>query len=354
MSKYLQLLKGSYADWTEDEATRLGASLAYYTVLSIAPLLIVVIAVIGLVFGQEAARGQVVEQMRGMVGQDAARSIQEMIQAAQKPKTGTIATILGIITLILAASGVVAELKSSLNKIWEVKAPAASGILGIARERLFSFAMVLAIGFLLLVSLGVSAALAGLGKFFGGFLPAPEAVLHAGNFVLSFIVITALFAMIYKFLPDAKVEWHDVWRGATATALLFVIGKFILGLYLGKAGVASAYGAAGSLVVLLVWVYYSAQIFFFGAEFTQVYANTYGSKIRAENAPEATDKKPHNVPEPKHTEAPARQAGSRVAAAPRPPGKMTAVGGLALAGGILGLRFWNRLSSAMRDRQPLR
>jgi membrane protein len=356
MSSFGELLKQAYADWTEDEAARLGASLAYYTVLSIAPLLIVLIAVIGLVYGQEAARGQIVQEMSSVVGSEAAKSLEDIINNAQQPATGTIATILGLITLVFGASGVVAELQASLNKIWEVKAPPVSGILGMARQRIFSFGMVLAIGFVLLVSLVLSAAVAGAGKFLGGVLPIPEAVLQAANLGLSFLVITTLFALIYKYLPDVRIAWNDVWRGAAATALLFVIGKFLLGLYLGKAGIGSAYGAAGSLVVLLVWVYYSAQIFFFGAEFTQVYANRYGSRIVAEKGAEPQEPRKQTVLPPPLPPRPARHpvpAAAQISSA-KPPGKFAAVGGLAIAAGVLGARFWNRVNGGVQAATPSR
>jgi membrane protein len=337
--------------------------LAIYTALSIAPLLIVLIAVIGLFFGEQAARGQIVAEIGSLVGQDTARTIEEAIVRAQQPASGAIATILSLITLIVGASGVVAELKTSLNRIWDVKLVDAGGIWGIIRQRLFSFAMILGIGFVLLVSLAMSAVLAGIGKFFGEFLPVPEPLLYLANMLLSFVVITAMFALIYKYLPDVEVAWSDVWKGAAFTAVLFVIGKFLLGLYLGKAAVGSAYGAAGSLVVLLVWVYYSAQIFFFGAEVTQVYANMYGSRIRPAKGAELTESppqikredhgraaQPHLRPQPAAVSASVGNRGNRAsvpidsaaAGLGKPPGKLAAMGGLAIAAGVIGLRLWNR------------
>ena len=202
------------------------------------------------------------------MGPDGAKAIRGMIEHAQKPVSGIFASIIGLITLLFGASGVFGELRSALNKIWEVKPETSSGILAMIRVRFFSFGMVLAVGFLLLVSLIISAALAAIGKFFGGLLPMPEFVLSGINFVVSLLAIAVLFALIFKYVPETKIAWKDVWVGALATALLFTIGKFLIGFYLGKAGVGSAYGAAGSLIVVIIWVYYSSLIFFFGAEFT--------------------------------------------------------------------------------------
>lgn len=263
--------------WNKHNVPKLGAALSYYTIFSIAPLMIVVVAIIGFAFGRQAAQGQIMAQIQDMIGRDGAQAIQTVIANADQPKTGAIATILGLITLFLGASGVLTELRDSLNRIWEVKADSSGGLWRIVRDRLASFGMVLAIGFLLLVSLMLSAAIAAAGKFMGGLLPVPAIVLQLVNMVFSFIVIAALFALIYRFLPDDQIEWDDVAIGSLVTALLFTLGKFAIGLYLGKAGIGSAYGAAGSLVVVLAWVYYSAQIFFFGAEFTHVYSMRHGS-----------------------------------------------------------------------------
>ena len=273
------LLKQTVSEWLEDRASRLGAGLAYYTAVSLAPLLIILIAIAGFVLGRQAVEGQVVAQIQGLVGKTGAEAIQAMIASASQPKAGIIATVVSIATLLFGASGVFGALQDALNTIWEVTPKPGRGMMGMLRNRFVSFTMLLGVGFLLLVALVLSAALAALGKFLGGLLPIPEAVLQAMNFVISFGVITLLFAMIYKILPDAEIRWSDVWTGAAVTALLFTIGKFVLGLYLGKSSAGSAYGAAGSLIVVLLWVYYSAQILFFGAEFTQVYANTYGSRV---------------------------------------------------------------------------
>jgi membrane protein len=280
------ILKEASSDWMEDQAPTLGAALAYYTVFSLAPLLIIAIAIAGLVFGQEAARGQIFDQLRGLLGDASGKAMQDMVQNAnQKPATGIIAALIGVVTLLFGASGVFGQLQTSLNAIWGVKPKLRRGILGIIQDRILSFAFILVVGFLLLVSLLLTAAIALVGEWSGGMMPGMEALVQILNSVLSLVVITLLFAMIFKFLPDVKIAWHDVWIGAFITATLFTVGKFALGLYLGKSGVASSYGVAGSLIVLLLWVYYSSQILFFGAEFTQVYANRLGSHVApADNA----------------------------------------------------------------------
>ena len=273
------LLKETATDWSNDHAPRLGAALAYYTVFAIVPLLVIMIAMIGLVFGQEAAQSYILEQIKSLVGKQSAEAIKEMIQHANKPSTGIVATIVAVITLLLGASGLFGQLQDALNTIWGVERKSGGGIWGIVKDRFLSFMAVLGTGFLLLVSLVLSAALAAMGKLFGGWLPGHEVLLQGLNLLISFAVITGLFAMMFKILPDAQIAWNDVWVGAAMTALLFTIGKFLIGLYLGKSDVGSAYGAAGSLVIMLIWVYYSAQIMLFGAEFTQVYANRSGSPI---------------------------------------------------------------------------
>jgi membrane protein len=272
-----QLLKDTHADWSRHQAPKLGAALAYYTVLALAPLVVVVVAVVGLVYGEQAAQGDLMRQIQDLVGRDGAQAIQTVIANAYKPASGILATVLGLITLFLGASGVFVELRDSLNKIWEAPPHPAGGIWPAIRERFLSFGMVLAIGFLLLVSLVLSAGIAAAGTFLKGLLPIPAWVLHAVNSTLSLVVFTLLFAMIYRFLPDVRITWRDTFLGAAFTSVLFTVGKLMIGIYLGKAGVASAYGAAGSLVIVLVWVYYSAQVFFFGAEFTHIYALRKGS-----------------------------------------------------------------------------
>jgi membrane protein len=262
-----------------DNAPRLGASLAYYTVFSISPLMVIVMAIAGFCFGQEAARKQIFDQLSGLIGVPEAQAIERLLQHAHQPQTGTFATIVAVITLLIGSTGVFVELQDALNLVWGVKPKASTSWWSFVWNRVLSFAMVLAIGFLLLVSLLLSAGLAALGQFLGGFTADMEIVSQGINFLVSFGVITLLFALIFKVLPDVKVAWRDVWVGAVITALLFALGKLLLGLYIGKTGVVSAYGAAGSVVLVLVWVYYSAQILFFGAEFTQVWANACGKEL---------------------------------------------------------------------------
>jgi membrane protein len=280
-SQIWSLLKTTSDYFLVHKIPRLGASLAFYTILSLAPLLVVVIAVAGLVFGRAAAIGQVVWQIQSLVGYEGAQVVKSMLTSAHKPASGSIAAVLGLITLFFGASAVVAELRDALNTIWNVPAKEARGLLkGIAavlRDRTLAFVIVMGVGFLLVVSLAVNAALAALGASFRNYLPTEAWILHLANFVISFVVITFLFALIYKVVPDIYISWGDVALGAAITSLLFTIGKSLIGLYLGKAGFGSTYGAAGSLAILLIWVYYSAQIFFLGAEFTHVYAEKYGS-----------------------------------------------------------------------------
>jgi membrane protein len=286
------LLKQTFTEWSNDKVPRLGAALAYYTVFAIVPLLIIIIAIIGLVYGQEAAQSYILDQIAGLVGGQSANAIKDMIHRANQPSTGIVATMVAVVTLLFGASGLFGQLQDALNTIWGVEPKPGRGIWGLIKDRFLSFMAVLGTGFLLLVSLVLSAALSAFGKWFGGWLPAPELVLQALNLIISFGVITVLFAMMFKLLPDARIAWSDVWVGAAITALLFTLGKFLIGLYLGKSDVGSAYGAAGSLVIVLLWVYYSAQILLFGAEFTQVYANTSGASIvPTEQAVAVDDKK---------------------------------------------------------------
>jgi len=273
------LIRKSAIAWVDDYAPSMGAALAYYTLFSLAPLLIIAIAVAGLVFGQEAARGEIVAQIQGLIGREGAIAVQGLLKSANEPAQDIFATVISIVTLVIGATTVFAELQSDLDRIWRVPAPPKeNGIWALLRTRLLSFGAVLGLGFLLLVSLVISAAIAGFGKWSYGFFEGREAYLHTLNFGISFAITTLLFALIYKLMPRAGIAWRDVWVGATVTSLLFEIGKFLIGLYLGTTSVASAFGAAGSLVVLLVWVYFSAQVFLLGAEFTWVYAHEYGSK----------------------------------------------------------------------------
>ncbi len=273
------LVKETGEDWLEDKASRLAAALAFYTLLSLAPLLILAVSVAGLFFGEEAARGEIAGQLSAMLGPEAADSIQTVLANAKAPSSGVIGTIVGVALLIFGASGVFGELQDSLNVVWEVQPKPGRGIKGFLRDRFFSFTLVLGVAFLLLVSLVVSAGLAAVGNVFSSRLPGGEALWHVINFVVSIGTITVLFALIFKVVPDVTIAWRDVWIGAIVTAALFTLGKFAIGLYLGRSSLASPFGAAGSVVVLVVWVYYSAQILFFGAEFTQVYARHHGSRI---------------------------------------------------------------------------
>jgi membrane protein len=280
-----ELLKQTFNAWIDDNAARLGASLAFYTLLSLAPVLIVVVTVAAIAFGQKAAQGQLIWEIQDLVGVDGARAIQGLIQSAYKPTTGIGATILGILTLVFGASAVVVELRDALNTIWHVpsavKFSSFNSFLRLVRERFYLFGLILGVGFLLLVSLALNAAIAVLGSLFGLLRPTSESVLHLIVSSMSFLVITFLFAAIYKVLPEVHLKWSDVIVGACFTSLLFTIGKLLIGLYLGKASFGSTYGAAGSLVIVLVWVYYSAQLFFFGAEFTKIYTETFGSRLDA-------------------------------------------------------------------------
>ena len=273
------LIRKTVGAWVDDYAPSMGAALAYYTLFAMAPLLIIAIAVAGLVFGPEAARGEIVAQVQGLIGPKGATAVQVLLISSNEPAQGIFATVVGVITLVIGVTSVFAELQSNLDRIWRVPTPAKeNGLWILLRTHLLSFGLVLGLGFLLLVSLLVSAAIAAFGKWGSGFFQGWEALLYALNFIISFAISTFLFAMIYKFMPRAKIVWRDVWVGASVTAILFEIGKFLIGLYLGKTSVASGFGAAGSLVVLLVWVYFSAQIFLLGAEFTWVYSHEYGSK----------------------------------------------------------------------------
>jgi membrane protein len=282
--KLVRLLSETVNSWFEDNAGRLGAALAFYTVFSLAPLLVVVVGIAGLVLDRAAVQSYIVAQMQAMIGQEGAAAIRIVLAGLKEPGGSWIATIVGLITLFLGASLVVAELRNALNTVWNVSQPSEqpsllSSIKTMLRDRFFSFAMVLGIGFLLLISLVVNAWIAAMGAYFQQMLPVSAVWLQIASFLAWFGVTTALFGLIYKVLPDVQISWSDVAVGALGTSLLFTLGKTLIGLYLGTSSIGSAYGAAGSLVILLAWIYYSAQVFFLGAEFTQVYANTYGSRL---------------------------------------------------------------------------
>jgi membrane protein len=284
-----KLFKETFQEWQRDKASLLAAALAYYTVFSITPLLVIAIAIAGAVFGQDTAKGEILAQVNSLVGEKGAQAIEMTLDNVNQPQLKSTASIISVVVLLIGASGVFAQLQDALNTVWNVKAKPEVGIWLFIRKRLLSFGMVLVIGFLLLVSLIVSAVLAGISKLEINVLPGFTPLWQLLNFGVSFGFISLLFALIYKYLPDAKVRWKDVWVGAIITALLFSIGKYLIGLYLGRGSFGSAYGAAGSLIVFLAWVFYSAQILLFGAEFTQVYARKYGRQIRPNKHSEITN-----------------------------------------------------------------
>lgn len=270
----LPLFSRSFDDWSKHNGARMGAALAFYTIVSMSPLVILVLGIVSLVFNKNAAEAHLLQEVQSLVGTQARQSIQTILANGHQAFSGIFSAVIGVIVLFLGASGVFQELRSGLNTIWESDAHVPSGIWGLVRERILSFGMVLSLGFILMVSLMVSAVLAAVSKYFSGVLPVSPLVLEVLNFIVSFIGIAILFAAILKYVPAARVDWPDVRVGATVTALLFMLGKWLLGIYLGRSSPGSAYGAAGSLVVLVSWVYYSAQIFYFGAEFTHVHAES--------------------------------------------------------------------------------
>jgi membrane protein len=314
------LTKETVSQWSEDKAARLGAALAYYAAFAIGPLLVVVIAVAGLVFGADAARGEVVGALKALLGDAGAEGIEAMLSEASKPQNGTWAAIVAGASLLLGATGVVVQLKDALNAIWNVKPKPGGGIWGFVRTYVVSLAAVLALGFLLVVSLTMTALVSAIGGSFTSSLG--EGLAIAGQHVLSFALITLLFAMMFKWLPDVQIDWGDVALGAVVTAALFTLGKLAIGLYIGGQNLESAFGAAASIAVLLIWVYYSAQIVFLGAEFTQVYARRFGSHGGEDEAEEL--------------EAPALFAAERM---PQLPAEMVAP---AIAFGLALAEVWQR------------
>jgi len=272
------LIKAAASSWVDDYAQSMGAALAYYSMFSIAPLLLIVISVAGLIFGVEAARGEIVGQLQNLVGPQGAEAVQSLLASVSKPTESVTAMLIGGILLLIGATSVFAELQDALDRIWRAPKRNKGGIWSLLRSRLLSLGMIMGIGFLLIVSLVVSAALAALGRLWGPLFADWEILANVIDFLVSFVFTTTVFAMIYKIMPRVKVAWADVWIGASVTALLFTIGKFLIGFYIGKSDLTSGFGAAGSLVVMLAWVYYSAQIFLMGAEFTWAYALTFGSR----------------------------------------------------------------------------
>jgi membrane protein len=274
------LVKTTGVNWIDDKAPRLAASLAFYTLLSLAPMLVVAVSIAGLIFGEDAARGQIAGQLTGLLGPTGAETVQSILAHAKTPSSGILGAIVGIAIAVFGASGVFGELQTSLDTIWHVESRPGRGIKGFLRDRVFSFTLVMGVAFLLLVSLVLSAALAAMGAFFSHTLPGGEVLWHILNLVISIGVTAVLFGLIFKVIPDVEIRWHDVWLGALVTAILFSGGKFVIGLYLGRSSVASPYGAAGSVVALVVWVYYSAQILFFGAELTRAHTEQRGIHVK--------------------------------------------------------------------------
>jgi membrane protein len=279
MTQIWSLVKATFSSWLDDYAPSMGAALAYYTMFSIAPLLLIVISTAGLVFGEEAVRGEIFGQLRGLMGDEGARAVQSLLESVSSPEEGKAGTVIGTVLLLIGATTVLSELQDAFDRIWHVPTKDKDGgVWGVIRSRLLSFGMILGIGFLMMVSLVFSAAVAALGKWWGPLFSDLEIIAGVINFVFSFALATTVFAMLYKFMPRVKILWRDVWAGAAVTALLFTIGKSLIGLYIGKSAISSGFGAAGSLVVVLVWVYYSAQIFLLGVEFTKAYSLAHGSR----------------------------------------------------------------------------
>jgi membrane protein len=286
---YWRDLKQTVNSWLDHEGPRLAASLSLYSLLSLAPLVILTMAIASLAFGHSQAQQALIDEVRDLVGREGARTVQTVIEHGKEPHAGGVASVIGIIILFVGASSVFGELQSALNKIWDVKSPDDAGLWSLVKSRLVSFALVLGFGFLLLVSLLFSAALTAFGRFFSAHLLLPTEFLAATNAVVSFAGIFVLIGLILRYVPDVSLRWRDVWQGALATAILFSVGKALLGLYLGRTAVGSAYGAAGSLIVVILWVYYSAMIFYFGAEFT---------RVRARNRAEPLRRTPRSEPRP--------------------------------------------------------
>lgn len=299
LQAFWSMLKTTTSEWLAEKPFQLAAALAYYTIFSLAPLLLIAIAIASLAFGRDATVHQIHATFQGFVGPQGAEAIQTMLQSTGTQESGIWATIVGVITLLIGAGGVIGQLHEALNTIWGVEAKPGQGMWGLLRDRFISFAGVLGLGFLLLVSLLITTVLTAMIQLFSDVLPGSDILWQVIELVVSFLFITGFFTLLFKLLPDAHIAWRDVWVGAAVTAVLFTLGKFLLGLYLGRSGVTSTYGAAGSLVLILLWVYYSALILFFGAEFTQVYANAYGSGLQPSAAANAVKEKANaSVPQP--------------------------------------------------------
>ena len=292
LASFLRLFGGAARAWWDDDATRLGASLAYYTLFAIAPILLVATAIAGAAFGEDAVRGEIVGQLDSLVGREGALAVQSLLEGAGQRRAGTIATVIGSITFLVAATGAFLELQVALNTIWRVKVKERINLRVFLMDRVRSFGLVVAVGFLLLVSLAVTAALAALNQWLSRLSPELPIVWSGIGLLVSLVVTTGLFAMLFRFLPDVRLHWRDVTTGALVTAVLFALGQQLIGVYLGQSSMATAYGAAGSMMVLLLWVYYSCQILLFGAEFTRVYAENRGRKPKPESFAE---KDPHAI-----------------------------------------------------------
>ncbi len=304
-AQWWQLVKDAFSAWQEDYAPSMGAALSYYTVFSMAPLLLIVISIAGLLFGGDAARGQIFGELRGTLGDDAAKAVESFLASVNKPAGGLAATLIGLTLMLVGATTVFGELQDAMDRIWRApRLQRSAGVWKLLRTRLLSFGMILGIAFLLMVSLVFGAVVSALDKWWGSAFAGWELVAQAINLTLGFLLTTAVFALIYKLMPHVRLRWRDVILGAVVTALLFTVGKYLIGVYIGRSGIASGFGAAGSLVVILVWVYYSAQIFLLGAEFTWVYALRFGSLRERQEAVQA-DQPP---PAPRRNAPPATPA----------------------------------------------
>jgi membrane protein len=348
-----EVLKEAGGSWSQDRAPSMGAALSYYSMFSIAPLLVIVISVAGMFFGEDAVRGAVFAQIGGLMGQPAAEAIQEMLRHASRPEKGGLTAIVSTVVLLFGASTVLAELQGALDRIWRVpervkENEKKNGLWVWIRTRLLTFGMVLALAFLLMVSLVMSAAVATMGKWWGDAVG--ESLAHALDLGISFGLLMVVFAMIYKLMPRAKIKWRDVWVGAAVTALLFVVGKFLIGLYLGKSDVSSSFGAFGSIALVMIWVYYSSQIFLFGSEFTWVYAHRFGSR-RGEPRPASLEKVEDAAAEAKTLAPPQPRP------APRPPKSFSArhpplvLGGALILGAALRVLLQRLKPRAVRTRR---
>jgi membrane protein len=289
-------LAETYNEWSNDNAMTLGAALAFYTTFSMAPLLIIVIAIFGFILGEKTVQAEIIKQVQELIGEQGATAVSTMIHTAYRHGSGFWATIIGIVAILIGSTSALVMLKHALNIVWGAKPNPNAPVWNMIKERILSFVMILLIGFLLILSLMSSVALSFVIRFFHNVLPVPPFFIQTADFVISVSLITLLFALIYKVLPDVEIAWTDVWIGSAITALLFTLGKFLFGMYLGRSSISSAYGAASSLAIILMWVYYSSQIFFIGAEITQVYANRYGSRVR----PRWNMSRPGSVDQPDH------------------------------------------------------